>query len=151
MSENEASKKNPVSVVRFGLGKEIQLYHDEFVVTALEEGREVRLPLHDIKRLTLMPGDPNPSKLILMADLEDETTIILAEGMTNARGFRELLPRLQELHPDVQLDPPNMAEQLRQALNNRRAWTLTCYGAIILVCLLLYGLYMLVTFLGAHH
>src|SRR5690349_13050224 len=151
MSENETSKKIPVSVVRFGLGKEIQLYHDEFVVTALEEGREVRLPLHDIKRLTLMPGDPNPSKLILMADLEDETTIILAEGMTNARGFRELLPRLQELHPDVQLDPPDMAEQLRQALNNRRAWTLTCYGAIILVCLFLYGLYMLVAFLGAHH
>jgi hypothetical protein len=151
MNDNEASKRPPVSVVRFGLGKEIQLYHDEFVVTTLEEGREIHLPLHEIKRLTLMPGDPNPSKLILMADLEDETTVILAEGMSNARGFRELLPRLQELHPDILLDPPDMGEQLRQALNNRRAWTLTCYGTIILICLLLYGLYMLVAFLGSHH
>lgn len=151
MSENEASKKVPVSIVRFGLGKEIQLCHDEFVVTALEEGREVRVPLHEIKRLTLMPGDPTPSKLILMADMEDDSTILLAEGMTNARGFRELLPHLQELHPDIQLDPSDMGEQLRQALNNRRAWTLTCYGTIILICLLLYGLYMLVAFLGSHH
>ncbi len=151
MSENETHRKTPVSVVRFGLGKEIQLYHDEFVVTALEEGREIRIPLHDIKRLTLTPGEPNPSRLILMGDLQDDTTVVLAEGMTNARAFREMLPRLQELHPDIQLDPPDMAEQLRQALNNRRAWTLTCYGAIILVCLLLYGLYMLVAYLGSLH
>ena len=150
MSENEITRGYPVSVVRFGIGKEIQLYSDELVVTGQEEGKELSVPLDEIKRLILTPGDPNPSKLILMADLDDGTTIILAEGMTNARSFREMLPRWQELRPDLQLDPPDMGEQLRQALNTRRAWTLTCYGTILLICLLLYGLYLLVAFLGTH-
>ena len=152
MSENEIARKSPISIVRFGIGKEIQLYYDELVVTG-QEDQEVRVQLTAIKRLTLMPGDPNPAKLVLMADLDDDTTIILAEGMTNARDFRAMLPHLLELCPDLQLDPPDMGEQLRQALNTRRAWTLTCYGTFILVCILLYGLYLLVAYIGAyvHH
>jgi len=133
------------------LGKEIQLYTDELVVTAKEEDQETRLQLSAIKRLILVPGDPNPAKLVLMADLQDETTLILAEGMSNARDFRAMLPHIIELSPDLQLDPPDMYEQLRQALNNRRAWTITCYGSILLVCLLLFALYLIVTFIGAHH
>jgi hypothetical protein len=151
MSEHETVHRLPVSVVRYGMGKEIQLYTDELVVTSREEGKEIRLPLEAIERLTLTPGDPNPSKLVLMADLTDGSTMLLVEGMTNARDFRELLPRLTELSPEIQLDPPDMAEQLRQALNNRRAWNLTCYGAIILICLFLYGLYLLVAIIGMHH
>jgi hypothetical protein len=152
MSENETRHTLPINVVRFGLGKEIQLYHDELVVTAQEEGQTIRLPLHEIKRLTLTPGDPNPSKLILMADLDDDSTVILAEGMTNARDFRSMIPQILELRPDLQLDPPDMAEQLWQALNNRRAWKLTCYGAILLICGLLYLLYLIVAyFSGQHH
>jgi hypothetical protein len=151
MSDNDIGKKQPISRVRFGMGKEIQLYLDELVVTGQEEDQETRVQLQAIKRLTLMPGDPNPSKLILMADLDDDTTIILTEGMTNARDFRAMLPHLIELCPDLQLDPPDMSEQLRQALNSRRAWALTCYGAIILLCIGLYALYLIVTFLGAHH
>lgn len=151
MSEHETIHKFPVSVVRYGMGKEIQLYTDELVVTSREEGKEIRLPLETIERLTLTPGDPNPSKLVLMADLTDGSTMLLVEGMTNARDFRELLPHLTELSPEIQLDPPDMAEQLRQALNNRRAWNLTCYGAIILICLFLYGLYLLVAIIGMHH
>ncbi len=104
-----------------------------------------------IKRLILVPGDPTPSKLVLMADLYDDTTIILAEGMSNARDFRAMLPHIIELCPDLQLDPLDMGEQLRQALNNRRAWALTCYGAILLVCLSLCALYFIVAYLGAHH
>ena len=150
MSENEITKKRPVSVVRFGIGKEIQLYVDEVVVSGQEEGKELSVPLNEIKRLILTPGDPTPSKLILMADMDDDTTIILAEGMTNARAFREMLPLWQELSPDLQLDPPDMGEQLRQALNTRRAWTLTCYGAVLLVAVLLCGLYLFVTLLGSH-
>ena len=88
---------------------------------------------------------------VLMADLDDDTTIILAEGMSNARDFRAMLPHLIELCPDLQLDPPDMGEQLRQALNSRRAWTLTCYGAIALVCISLYLLYLIVVFIGVHH
>jgi hypothetical protein len=107
--------------------------------------------LNEIKRLILTPGDPTPSKLILMADLTDDNTVVLAEGMTNARGFREMLPHLEALRPDLQLDPPDMAEQLRQALNNRRAWTLTCYGAIALLCIGLYVLYLIVAFLSRLH
>ena len=151
MSDNNTAKKYPISTVRFGMGKEIQLYTDELVVTGQEDNKEIRLELEAIKRLTLMPGDPNPSKLILMADLDDETTIILAEGMTNARDFRALLPHLTELCPDMQLDPPDMGEQLRQALNNRRAWSLTCTGALVLLCIFLYVLYLVVAFIGAHH
>ncbi len=153
MSDNndEISKMRPISTVRFGIGKEIQLYLDELVVTSREEGKEIRLELSTIKRLTLMPGDPNPAKLILMADLEDETTIILVEGMSNARAFRAMLPHLIELCPDLQLDPPDMGEQLRQALNNRRAWQLTCYGSIVLLCILLYTIYLILTYINVHH
>src|SRR5687767_13708663 len=98
----QQSNRPPISVVRFGLGKELHLYPDELVITALEEGHETRIPLQEIRRLILMPGDPNPSKLILMADLDDDSSIILAEGMSNARDFRAMLPRLQELHPTIQ-------------------------------------------------
>jgi hypothetical protein len=151
MSENQSFKHYPISTVRFGMGKELQLYTDELVVTGQEENKELHLQLQAIKRLTLIPGDPNPSKLILMADLDDDTTIILAEGMSNARDFRTMLPRIIELSPDIQLDPPDMPEQLRQALNTRRAWTLTCYGTFILICVMLSVLYLVVAFIGSHH
>lgn len=151
MSSNEISREIPVSTVRFGIGKEIQLYSDELVITGQEEDQETHVQLSAITRLTLMPGDPNPAKLILMADLDDESSVILAEGMSNARDFRAMLPHFTELCPDMQLDPPDMGEQLRQALNNRRAWSLTCYGTILLIGILLVALYFVVAYLGAHH
>jgi hypothetical protein len=152
MSDYETAREEPISVVRFGIGKEIQLYHDELVITGQEEGYVQRLPLSEIKRLTLTPGDPTPSKLILLADLTNDDTVLLAEGMSNARDFRRMIPDLEKLLPDLELDPPDMAEQLRQALNNRRAWTLTCYGTIVLLCIGLYMLYLIVTYLhGLHH
>jgi len=150
MSENETARRIPISVVRFGMGKEIRLYNDEIVVTGQEENQEIQLQLSEIKRLTLMPGDPNPSKLVLIADIDDDTSIILAEGMSNARDFRAMLPLLMERCTDLQLDPPDMSEQLRQALNTRRAWSLTCYGTFILLCALLSGLYFVVAYIGAH-
>jgi hypothetical protein len=151
MSENNVTKQYPISTVRFGMGKELRLYIDELVVTGQEEDKELHLQLQAIKRLILMPGDPNPAKLILMADLDDDTTIILAEGMSNARGFRAMLPHIIELCPDIQLDPPDMSEQLRQALNTRRAWTITCYGTFLLICILLVVFYLVVAYIGAHH
>lgn len=151
MSENQSFKQLPISTVRFGMGKELLLYTDELVVTGQEENKELHLQLQAIKRLTLIPGDPNPSRLILMADLDDDTTIILAEGMSNARDFRVMLPHIIELNPDIQLDPTDMPEQLRQALNTRRAWTLTCYGTFLLICVLLFVFYLVVAYIGAHH
>ncbi len=151
MSEEQDVYKVPVSTVRFGIGKEIQLFHDELVVKGVEEGQEIRLRLESISRLILAPGDPNPSRLILMADLDDDTTIILAEGMSNARDFRAMLPRIREFCPEMQFDPPDMEEQLRQALNTRRAWNLTCYGTFLLVCIALFVLYLVVAYIGAHH
>ena len=151
MSENNVIKQYPLSSVRYGIGKELRLYTDELVVTGQEEDKELHLQLQAIKRLILMPGDPNPAKLILMADLDDDTTIILAEGMSNARGFRAMLPHIIELCPDIQLDPPDMSEQLRQALNTRRAWTITCYGTFLLICILLVVFYLVVAYIGAHH
>ena len=151
MNDYETTREDPIYVVRFGIGQQIQLYHDELVVTDQEEGRAQYTPLNEIKRLILTPGDPTPSKLILMADLTNDDTIVLAEGMTNARGFRQMLPHIEKLLPDLQLDPPDMAEQLAQALNNRRAWTLTCYGAIALLCISLYALYLIVAYLSTLH
>lgn len=151
MNEENEVQKVPISTVRFGIGKEIRLYLDELVVTGQEEDQETRVQLSAIRRLILMPGDPNPGKLVLLADLDDDTTIILVEGMTNARDFRAMLPHLIELCPDIQLDPPDMSEQLRQALNTRRAWTITCYGTFILICILLYVLYLVVAYIGSHH
>lgn len=151
MSEHPTPDTPPISIVRYGMGKEIQLYAEELVVIGREESKEMRLPLAAIERLTLMPGDPNPAKLVLLGDLTDGSSILLVEGMTNARDFREMLPHLTELCPEIQLDPPDMSEQLRQALNTRRAWSLTCYGTILLLCLFLYGLYLLVAFIGMHH
>jgi hypothetical protein len=151
MSDNNITQKLPISTVRFGMAKEIRLYPDELVVTGKEEGLETRVALDAIERLIIMPGDPNPGKLILLADLKDDTTVILAEGMTNARDFRTMLPHVRELCPHMQFDPPDMEEQLRQALNNRRAWSLTCYGSIILLLIVLYLLYLAVAYLGAHH
>jgi hypothetical protein len=151
MSEEHDVSRVPVKVVRFGIGKELRLYADELAVTGVEEGHEIRLRLESISRMILVPGDPNPSKLILMADLDDDTTVILAEGMSNARDFRAMLPRIREFCPDMQFDPPDMEEQLRQALNTRRAWTLTCYGTILLVCIMLFVIYLVVAFIGAHH
>jgi hypothetical protein len=151
MNEENKVQKVPISTVRFGIGKEIRLYLDELVVTGQEEDQETRVQLSAIKRLILMPGDPNPAKLVLMADLDDDTTLILVEGMTNARDFRAMLPHIIELCPDIQLDPPDMSEQLRQALNTRRAWTITCYGTFILICILLYVLYLVVAYIGSHH
>src|SRR3984893_16220303 len=148
---SEELDRVPVKVARFGIGKELRLYADELAVTGVEEGQETRLRLESISRLILVPGDPNPSKLVLMADLDDDTTVILAEGMSNARDFRAMLPRIREFCPDMQFDPPDMEEQLRQALNNKRAWTLTCYGTFILVCILLYVVYLVVAYIGAHH
>ncbi len=151
MNEEQDVYKVPVSTVRFGIGKEIQLFHDELVVKGVEEGQEIRLRLESISRLILAPGDPNPSRLILMADLDDDTTVILAEGMSNARDFRAMLPRIREFCPEMQFDPPDMEEQLRQALNTRRAWNLTCYGTFLLVCIALFVVYLVVAYIGAHH
>jgi len=151
MSDYETATQEPIYVVRFGIGKEIQLYRHELAIIGQEEGYVHHFPLSEFKRLILTPGEPTPSKLILMADLIDDERIVIVEGMTNARGFREMLPRLKELHPNLELDPPDMAEQLRQALNNRRAWTLTCYGTIVLLCVSLYLLYVIVAYVSTLH
>ncbi len=151
MSEEQQARTSPVKVVRFGMGKRIELYPDELVVTGVEEDKETRLRLESIERLILTPGEPNPAKLILMADLHDGTTLILVEGMTNARDFRATIPLIREFCPDIQFDPADMEEQLRQALNTRRAWTLTCYGAFLLVCVVLFALYFIVAYIGGHH
>ena len=151
MNDHNTMPKQPIYVVRYGLGKELQLYYDELISTGQEQDVEIRVPLEELRRLTLMPGDPTPSKLVLIADLDDDTTIVLAEGMTNAKDFREMLPKLTELCPNLELDPPDMAEQLRQALNNKRAWSLTCYGCCLMLVLFVVVVYALVVYIGAHH
>ncbi len=139
--------------VRYGLGKELRLYPDELVVIHQETGEEIHLRLSSLRRLILAPGEQVPSKLVLMFDLDDGNTIIAAEGMSNVRDFRRLLARLRELRPDLELDPPNMDEQLLQALDIRRRSLLGCYGSVVVACVVLWLIYMAVAFIGAqvHH
>jgi hypothetical protein len=151
MNDNDNMPKQPISTVRFGLGKEIQLYSNELIVTGQEQMRSIHVSLESLRCLTLVPGDPTPSKLVLLADLDDGSTTILAEGMTNAKDFREMLPKIMELCPDLELDPPDMAEQLRQALNNRRAWSCTCYGCCLLLFLFVIVVYFSVVYIGSIH
>jgi hypothetical protein len=139
-----AEEPEPLVRVRYGLGKELRLYPDEFVVAHLEVGEELRLRLDSVRRLILTPGDQVPSKLVLMFDLDDGTTIIAAEGMSNVRDFRRLLARLTELKPDLALDPPDMDEQLRQALDVRRRSNLGCYVVVFAACLIVWLVYMAV-------
>jgi hypothetical protein len=132
---------------RYGLGKELRLYPDEFAVVNVETAEDLRWHLSSIRRLILSPGEQVPSKLVLMFDLDDGNTVIAAEGMSNVKDFRKLLARLVEIKPDLELDPANMDEQLRQALDIRRRSLLGCYGGILIACYLLWVVYMIVALL----
>ncbi len=146
-------EEQPLARVRYGLGKELRLLPDAFVVLLREEQDEMRFALANIERLTLAPGDHTPSKLVLMLDLDDGNTVIAAEGVTNVRDFRKLLARLTEVAPQIELDPPDMDEQLRQALEIRTRAQLGCYGAVLATILLIWIIYLIVAFIGAqaHH
>lgn len=152
VEDAEGAEDAPLVRVRYGLGKELRLYPDSIVVAFLEAHEETRYALEGIRRLILVPGEYTPSKLVLMFELDDGTTVIAAEGMTNVRGFRQLLARLKEVAPAIELDPDNMDEQLSQALDIRRRYSLGCYGVVIGSCLLLWIFYLVVAFIGhVHH
>ena len=118
----------PLVRVRYGLAKELRLYPDTLDIVHLEEHEETQVTLNNVRRLILAPGDPNPSKLVLMFDLDDGQTIIGAEGVSNVRDFRKLIAKLQEIHPRSSLTrqtwipsrpgsrypPPRPARVLRQ-------------------------------------
>jgi hypothetical protein len=141
----------PLARVRYGLGKELRLYPDAFTVLLREEHEELRYALANITRLVLTPGEHNPSKLVLMFELDDGNTVIAAEGVSNVRGFRRLLSALADLHLPIELDPPNMDEQLKQALEIRSRYQMGCYGLVLGSCLLLTIAYLIVALIGAHH
>ena len=140
----------PLARVRYGFGKELQLFPDSFVLLRREEAEADRVGLSSVKRLVLTPGEPNPSKLILMFDLDDGNTIIAAEGMTAVTEFRALLAKLREIAPQIELDPPDMDRQLIQAVDIRRRSLIGCYGSIIGACALLWIVYLAVAYFGAH-
>ncbi len=146
----EAGDEHPLARVRYGLGKELLLYPDSFVLLRREEAEADRVELANIKRLILTPGEPNPSKLILMFDLDDGNTVIAAEGMTSVSEFRALLAKLREIAPQIELEPSDMDIQLKQALDIRRRSLIGCYGAVLGSCLLLWIIYLAVAFFGAH-
>jgi hypothetical protein len=141
----------PLARVRYGLGKELRLYPDAFTVLLREEHEELRYALANIKRLVLTPGEHSPSKLVLMFELDDGNTVIAAEGVSNVRGFRRLLQALAKLHLPIELDPPDMDEQLKQALEIRSRYQMGCYGLVLGSCLLLTIAYLIVALIGAHH
>jgi hypothetical protein len=98
-----------------------------------------------------MPGDYTPSKLVLMFELDDGNTVIATEGMTNVRAFRPFLAQFKQIAPQIELDPENMDEQLSQALDIKRRYSLGCYGAVIGSCVVLWILYLVVAFVGQQH
>lgn len=140
----------PLVRVRYGLAKELNLYPDAIVVARREEREETRYELGTVKRLILMPGEYVPSKWTVMFDLDDGTTIIAADGMTNHRDFRKLVNRLIEIAPAIELDPPNMDEQIMQALDIKKRNLIGCYGFVVACVALLYVVYLVVAFIGAH-
>lgn len=144
------AEPGPLVRVRYGLGKELRLYPDTFVVALTEEHEETAYLLADVRRLILAPGEYNPAKLVVMFDLDDGNTVIAAEGMTNPRDFRGLVAKLKELHPAIELDPPDMNAQLTQALDIRRRNLLGCYGSLLGACLLIWVVFLVVAFIGAH-
>jgi hypothetical protein len=147
--------QQPLSIVRYGIARELRLYRDRLVTVSYEEGEETVYYFDSIKRLILMPGEHIPSKLILMLDLTDDNTIIVAEGMSNVKDFRRLLAKLAEVQPGVELDPPDMDEQLRQALEIRRRSNFGCYGFVLATFLatiaVIWLLYLIVAFIGSIH
>ena len=149
-ADEEQPEEQPLARVRYGLGKELQLYAESFVALRREEAEADRYELADIRRLILTPGDPNPSKLILMFDMADDSTVIVAEGVSSVAEFRTLLGKLREISPQIEMDPPDMDVQLGQALDIRRRSMLGCYGSIVGVCLLAYVLYLVLAYIGAH-
>lgn len=146
----ENAEEQPLARVRYGLGKELQLFPDSLVILRREEFAADRFALASIRRIILTPGDPNPSKLILMLELGDDNTVIAAEGMSNVAEFRTLLSKLREIAPQIETDPPDMDAQLGQALDIRRRSLLGCYGSVVAACVLAYILYLVLAYIGAH-
>jgi len=140
----------PLARVRYGLGKELLLYPESLVILRREEAEADRFELAEIRRVILTPGDPNPSKLILMFDLADGDTVIAAEGMSSVAEFRTLLRKLREIAPQIETDPADMDTQLGQALEIRRRGLLGCYGIVAGACILAYVLYLVLAYVGAH-
>ena len=144
--------EQPMGIVRYGIAKELRLYPDRLVTVAYEEGEETAYYFESIKRLVLTPGEHIPSKLMLMLDMDDGNTIIAAEGMSNVRDFRKLLAKLVEVQPTIELDPPDMDEQLRQALEIRQRSSWGCYVFALLTFAAVIGvivlLYLIIGFIG---
>lgn len=147
----ESDQEQPLARVRYGLGKELQLYPASLVILRREEFEADRFDLATIRRIILTPGEPNPSKLILMLELDDGNTVIAAEGMSNVAEFRTLLSKLREIAPQIETDPPDMDTQLGQALDIRRRSLLGCYGSIIGACVLAYIFYLVLAYIGGGH
>jgi hypothetical protein len=147
---DDESTQQPLVRVRYGLGKELNLYPDALVVELREQREETRYELSTIKRLILAPGEYVPSKWVVMLDLDDGTTVVAVDSMTNHRDFRRLVAQLVKLQPSIELDPPDMDEQIAQALDIKKRNLFGCYGLIAACVALLYVIYLVVAFIGAH-
>lgn len=117
----------PLALVRYGLAKEIRLYPDALDFVAREEGGSDRFALANIRRISVQPGEVIPSKLMVLVELDDGNAVIAAEGMTNVRAFRAMLPLLREHAPHIEFDPVDLDDQLLQAVTNRRQSNMGCY------------------------
>ncbi|SRR5487761_1966129 len=149
-AQDASEEEQPLARVRYGLGKELLLYPESLVILRREEANADRFELAEIRRIILTPGDPNPSKLILMFEMKDGATILASEGMSSVAEFRVLLAKLREIAPQIETDPADMDTQLRQALDIRRRSLLGCYGSVALACVLAYALYLILAYVGAH-
>src|SRR5579875_594914 len=129
-----------LALVRYGLAKEIRLYPNSLAFIEREAGENNLFALANIRRLSVQPGENIPSKLVVLLELDDGTAVIAAEGMTNVRDFRRMLPQLRERAPHIEFDPLDLDEQLAQAVQNRRQSNLGCYafvlGSFLLIALI---------------
>jgi hypothetical protein len=142
-SQPDTGDEQPLALVRYGLGREIRLFPSEIAFISREDDEEDRFALAAIRQLSLQPGEHIPSKLVILVEFQDGTSIIAGEGMTSVRDFIRMVGVLRQIAPHIALDPPDLEEQLRQAVANRRASNLGCYATVLITALVVLGICVL--------
>lgn len=140
-----------LSLVRFGIGKELCLYRDTLMFRSSEERREIEFPLEYLTIISVKPGKVLPSKLVLEVTMSDGEVVTVVEGLSNIKGFLRLLDILKSLKPDLSYDPSDLPEQLSQALEIKRSSSLGCYLVIGITFLILVLIFVLVDLVIRHH
>jgi len=112
---------------RFGMGHRLCLSSTELRVTGAERARDLVISLAEVEKISLVPSDANPSKLLFIATCHDQTAHTLVEGIKPGKEFQQLVQCLHEMYPAIEFDPPDMTEQVQQAIQKQHSYNLGCF------------------------